>query len=182
MDGGILMNNQDPDSRYERYDFNATNDQRHQKKTFKAWPWVLGLVVIVILLVFGIHLLTSGNGLKQLSVPSTSQQSSKAIRSEKKAKNFNKAEQSTNQSASSVSQNQASTSQNRSQASNANNSNENNSADDSNSMFATPKTFDSVQDAKNYARATQKSWLAAGYSNFTIERNGQGFYTLQFVR
>ncbi|EEI19444.1 hypothetical protein [Lentilactobacillus hilgardii] len=48
--------------------------------------------------------------------------------------------------------------------------------------FATSHTFSSIQDAKNWANATKEEWLKAGYVNYTITSNGQGYYTLKFVK
>lgn len=48
--------------------------------------------------------------------------------------------------------------------------------------FATDHTFSSIQDAKNWANATKSEWLKAGYVNYTITSNGQGYYTLKFIK
>lgn len=48
--------------------------------------------------------------------------------------------------------------------------------------FASAHTFSSIQDAKSWANATKQEWLKAGYVNYTITSNGQGYYTLKFVK
>ncbi|GEP23965.1 MAG: hypothetical protein ABF679_02210 [Lentilactobacillus diolivorans] len=49
-------------------------------------------------------------------------------------------------------------------------------------QFSANHTFASVQDAKNWANATKQQWLKAGYVNYTITSNSQGYYILQFVK
>ncbi len=49
-------------------------------------------------------------------------------------------------------------------------------------QFSETHTFSSVQDAKDWANATKSQWLAAGFNNFTITSNGQGYYVLHFIK
>ncbi len=49
-------------------------------------------------------------------------------------------------------------------------------------QFTSDHTFASIQDAKNWANATKQQWLKAGYVNYTITSNGQGYYTLKFIK
>ncbi|GAY73412.1 hypothetical protein [Lentilactobacillus kosonis] len=48
--------------------------------------------------------------------------------------------------------------------------------------FSTDHTFTTIEDAKNWANTTKSQWLAAGYTNYTITTNGQGYYNLTFVK
>lgn len=48
--------------------------------------------------------------------------------------------------------------------------------------FSQTHTFSSVADAKNWANATKAQWLKAGYSDYTITSNGQGYFVLRFLK
>ncbi|KRM93227.1 hypothetical protein FC56_GL000892 [Lentilactobacillus senioris DSM 24302 = JCM 17472] len=48
--------------------------------------------------------------------------------------------------------------------------------------FSQTHTFSTIADAKNWANATKTEWLKAGYSDYTITANGQGYYVLRFLK
>ncbi|MCY9806488.1 hypothetical protein OXT66_02860 [Lentilactobacillus senioris] len=49
-------------------------------------------------------------------------------------------------------------------------------------QFSQTHTFSTIADAKNWANATKTEWLKAGYSDYTITANGQGYYVLRFLK
>ncbi|MEJ6399707.1 hypothetical protein [Nicoliella lavandulae] len=173
------MNNQEPQSRVKRYDFNKGSKQPDPNpKNFKVWPWILGLVIVIGLLVGGIKYLTSGNNNTAQPTQTSSMASS-----------TNSSSQSTSNSHSSNSNSTSSAKQNSSKktaASHASNrppqNNNQSKAPANGGSFSTPRQFSTVQDATNWAKATQSSWIQAGYSNYTITSDGQGFYVLNFIK
>ncbi|MBW1605265.1 hypothetical protein [Lactobacillus sp. Sy-1] len=171
------MNNQDPQSRVKRYDFNKGAKQPNPNpdpKNFKVWPWILGLVIVIGLLVGGIKLLTSGHSSgNQAAQSSLVSSSSKASSSSSSTKNSSSSNKKANQSSATSNH----------QKTNANqNSNEPPKQPVNGNSFSSPRQFSSVADATSWAKATQSSWIQAGYSNYTITSDGQGYYVLNFVK
>ncbi|KRN78694.1 hypothetical protein IV52_GL000971 [Fructilactobacillus lindneri DSM 20690 = JCM 11027] len=193
-----IMKNQDPDSRYQRYDFNVDGQKRRTRKKALIWPWILGMVIIVLALAFGIRHEINKHTSSKANKPTTAKVASsqksttnKDSKSEhKKSKpaatknsnetNSNKMESKSIDSKSATSSN--SIQNNTNTVTTAPKSTAKTSSQTTDSGFSQSRTFNSVEDAKNWAKTTQSQWLAAGYNNYTITQNGQGFYVLTFVK
>lgn len=164
------MNNQDQDTRFQRYDFTPKRSQVKRKRRPPVWPWILGLIIVVLVLTFGIRyaLNNSNQVTNQASkAPTTSKNTSTS----KNSSNVSpKASQSTPTKATPAPVTQPTKATN-----SANNA-------DNEDGFAETHTFNSLQDAKDWANATKSDWTAAGYNYWTVNQNSQGYYVLTFTK
>ncbi len=64
------------------------------------------------------------------------------------------------------------------------NSTDSSSADSSadSSAGGDGKTFSSTSEAVAWGRANASTWMAEGYSNFTVSPNGDGSYTIEYTK
>ncbi|MHA8110168.1 hypothetical protein ACYATP_01435 [Lactobacillaceae bacterium Melli_B4] len=183
------MNNQEPQSRVKRYDFNKGSKQPNQNpKNFKVWPWVLGLVVVIGILVGGIKYFTADNSSNHQNADQSS-----SVMSSSSSHNSNQQTSSSSKISSANSSTKSNTSSSKTTKKPANHNDENPNQPNSQSgnqngqptnggSFSNPRQFSSVEDAKSWANATQSSWLREGYNNYTITSDGQGYYVLNFTR
>jgi flagellar basal body-associated protein FliL len=205
------LNRHDNEPQYKKYDFNSEENRRRQhKKQYSGWWLALLILVIGIALALSVSwLLTSGNGRSKSNstneISKTINKSEKALtgKSDKGAltsqveKNrvnafSNKLKDASDGGLSPKERSQFQTTINeeqnqsvRSQEQNLLNgikSNKPAKPQKAPDQFASTHTFASVQDAKNWANATKQQWLKAGYVNYTITSNGQGYFILRFIK
>lgn len=188
------MKNQDPDSRYQRYDFNVDGQKRRKHKKALIWPWILGMVIIVLALAFGIRYEINKHTNSQTkpttekvasSQKSTTTKDPKVENKKYKPavnKNFEETNSKQTESKSVASKPDSASNSDQNTTTTATKSTAKTRSQNTDSEFAQSRTFNSVEDAKNWAKTTQSQWLAAGYNNYTITQNGQGFYVLTFVK
>lgn len=200
------LNNQEPKSRVQRYNFNQGNDQatrQRPKKPRRWWPWILTLLTlaIAVLLVLAInHHNNAASNTEASSSNSSSIAAKDSSASEQSAyERFQDKYEQYNDHGITVTQKQKlqniinaesnSAVQSREQklldqattkpSASASSSSKKKDSDDD--QFSTTHTFSSVADAQNWAQASKNSWLQAGYTTYTITSDGQGNYNLQFV-
>ncbi|WP_125765389.1 MULTISPECIES: hypothetical protein [Levilactobacillus] len=202
------MNNQEPKSRVQRYNFNQGPDQptrQRQRKPRRWWPWIMTLITlaIAILLVLAInHHNNAGSNTSASSSTSASVVAKSSSASEQAAfESFKSTYSSYNDNGLTVTQKQKlqstineesnSAVQDREQKllnqaqtkkSSANSTSSSSASSHADATFASTHTFSSVADAQNWAQASKDQWLQAGYTTYTITSDGQGNYNLQFVR
>ncbi|KRL94317.1 hypothetical protein FD28_GL000465 [Levilactobacillus hammesii DSM 16381] len=203
------LNNQEPKSRVQRYNFNQDPNRptrQRPRKPRRWWPWVMTLLTlaIAILLVLGItHHNNSASKTASSSSNSASLVAKASSVSEQSAyESFKDKYDDFNDNGITVSQKQKlqnmindesnSAVQSREQklldqaqtkSSSTQSSASSSSASSHNpTSFDAVHTFSSVDDAQNWAQASKNQWLQAGYTTYTITSDGQGNYNLQFVR
>jgi hypothetical protein len=204
------LNKHDDEPQYKKYDFNSEETRRQQhKKQYSGWWFALLILVIGIALALGINWMVSSNNHKQSSsnssISKTINKSEKEITGKaqkgpltnKIEKNRVKAFSSKVQSAQAGGltpkerqqlQQQINQEQNKSVKSqeqdvlNSVKSSKPSKPQKTPDQFSSNHTFASIQDAKNWANATKQQWLKAGYVNYTITSNGQGYYVLRFIK
>jgi len=202
------LNNQEPKSRVQRYNFNQGSDRptrQRPRKPRRWWPWIMTLLTlaVAILLVLAInHHNSSGSNTSASSSTSASVIAKSSSASEQaafesfkstysqyndngltvtqKQKLQNIINDETNDAVQSREQKLLDKAQTKQSATSSSSSASSSSHADS--TFASTHTFSSVADAQNWAQASKEQWLAAGYSTYTITSDGQGNYNLQFVR
>ncbi|WP_143462631.1 hypothetical protein [Levilactobacillus enshiensis] len=203
------MNNQEPKSRVQRYNFNQGDHptRRKPKKPRRWWPWIMTLLTlaIAILLVLAIthHNDSASNTAASSSTSASvvaksssaseqaaydsfkqkvSQYNANGITVTQKQKLQNIINDESNDAVQDREQKLLDKTQVKKSATTSSSSSADNTHDAANSTFASTHTFSSVNDAQNWAQASKQQWLAAGYTTYTITSDGQGNYTLQFVR
>lgn len=162
------MNNQDQDTRFQRYDFTPKRSEIKRKRRPHVWPWILGLVIVVLILTFGIRYAL--NNSNQVTNHAT-----KAPTTAKNASTSNSSSTKTSKSAPAATKAAAPVTQ----PAKADNQT---ATPDSDSGFSETHTFNSIQDAKDWANATKPDWTAAGYNYWTVNQNSQGYYVLTFTK
>ncbi|MFC6260118.1 hypothetical protein [Levilactobacillus fujinensis] len=203
------MNNQEPKSRVQRYNFNQGDQptRRQQKKPRRWWPWIMTLLTlaIAILLVLAIthHNDSASNTTASSSTSASvvakssstseqaaydsfkqkvSQYNNNGITVTQKQKLQNIINDESNDAVQDREQKLLDKTQTKKSAVSSSSSSAESTSNASDSTFASTHTFSSVNDAQNWAQASKQQWLAAGYTTYTITSDGQGNYTLQFVR
>lgn len=204
------MNRHDDEPQYKKYDFNSTETRRQQhKKQYSGWWLALLILIIGIALALSVNWVMSSNNHK--SNNSTSSISKTIKKSESKFAGSSKKgaltsevekhrvnafsnklkdaqESGLNPKERQQFQQQINQEQNetvRSQEQNLLNgvkSDKPAKPQKTPDQFSSTHTFASIQDAKNWANATKQQWLKAGYVNYTITSNGQGYYVLRFIK
>jgi len=204
------LNNQEPKSRVQRYNFNQGSDQPTRKRPRKPrrwWPWIMTLLTlaIAILLVLAInhHNNPSGASTGSSSSVSASVAARSSSVSEQSAfESFKKRYSQYDDSGLTVTQKQKlqniinnesnnavqtreqkllDQAQTKKSSANSTSSAPNKNSSHNPTSFGTTHTFSSVADAQNWAQASKNQWLQEGYSTYTITSDGQGNYNLQFV-
>ncbi|NLR32879.1 hypothetical protein HF569_10485 [Lactobacillus sp. ZJLC3-7] len=203
------MNNQEPKSRVQRYNFNQDPNRptrQRSRKPRRWWPWVMTLLTlaIAILLVLGINhhnnsaskTSSSSNTSASLVAKASSVSEQEAYESFKakydgyndngitvsqKQKLQNIINDESNSAVQSREQKLLDQSQTKSSATSSSTSSSSASSHNP-TTFDSVHTFSSVEDAQNWAQASKNQWLQAGYTTYTITSDGQGNYNLQFVR
>ncbi|GAA3181772.1 hypothetical protein DXM13_04295 [Fructilactobacillus sanfranciscensis] len=161
------MNNQDQDTRFQRYDFTPKRSQNKRKHRPHIWPWILGLVIVVLILTFGIrYALNTSNQVTNNTATSKSTSKNSSDNSDNSSTKNSKG----NDTASSAPATQPAKSASPAMSPSAS------------SSFAEPHTFNSVQDAKDWANATKPDWTSDGYNYWTVTQNSQGYYVLTFTK
>ncbi|EKK20603.1 hypothetical protein B808_249 [Fructilactobacillus florum 8D] len=191
------MKNESSEHRYRHYDFNTTQTRQQKHRPVRIWPWIIGLAVVVLALAisarFIIHRTQPTNSTSQ---PSTTKPTSKKSQTKQSPPPKPRGEQAQNSPSQTSNQNNEQATPTRttntpvtkkatatpSKPADQSESPRSDPSNSTSSEFAQPHVFDSVVDAKNWASATQNNWLAAGYNNYTITQNSQGFYVLTFER
>ncbi|KRK39580.1 hypothetical protein FD07_GL000755 [Levilactobacillus parabrevis ATCC 53295] len=204
------LNNQEPKSRVQRYNFNQDPNRpmrQRPRKPRRWWPWVMTLLTlaIAILLVLGIthHNNSASNTVSSSSNSASLVAKASSVSEQSAYESFKDKYDGYNDNGLTVSQKQKlqnvindesnSAVQAREQkllnqaqtkSSNASNtSTSSSSASNQNpTSFDSVHTFSSVADAQSWAQASKNQWLQAGYTTYTITSDGQGNYNLQFVR
>ncbi|UQS86292.1 hypothetical protein MOO44_05045 [Nicoliella spurrieriana] len=167
------MSKEEPQSRVKRYDFNTGSKQPNQSpKNFRVWPWILGLVIVIGLLVGGIKVLTNQHG-------NQAEQQSSAVKQSSSNHHSSAKKTSSSSSQNSQSGNNDTT---KSASKNEHRPSSGPKPSNGNDGFSTPRQFSSVADATSWAKATQSNWIQAGYNNYTITSDGQGYYVLTFTK
>ncbi|WP_057878328.1 hypothetical protein [Levilactobacillus paucivorans] len=197
------MNNQEPKSRVQRYNFNQDPEhptRQRRKRPRRWWPWVMTLITlaIAILLVLAIsHHNNSTSNTAASSSDSASIAAKSSSNSEQTAyDNFKKKYDAYNDNGLTVTQKQKLQNiindesndavQDREQqlldqASTKSSATSSSKESSGSNSFDDVHTFSSVDDAQNWAQASKNQWLQAGYTTYTITSDGQGNYNLQFV-
>lgn len=204
------MNRHDDEPQYKKYDFNSEENRRRQRrKQYSGWWFALLILIIGIVLALSINwFVTSGNhrqGSSTNSISKTIKKSEKELSGNSKKgslttqveKNrvnafssnlkdaqqngLNPKERQQFQQTINEEQNQSVKSQEQNLL-NGVKSDKPAKPQKAPDQFSSTHTFASVQDAKNWANATKQQWLKAGYVNYTITSNGQGYYVLRFIK
>ncbi|GLB46566.1 hypothetical protein WR164_05450 [Philodulcilactobacillus myokoensis] len=175
------MDNHDDLHRVKKYRFNRSRyDANRHNPQFKTWPWIIGLVFIAILIVGGIKLFNKST----VHTNRYSQSNKTAVNYERHfhKQSQGKRNQQFSQSLDRNRNNNQTSNHDSQQATAQYNNEEPSNREPPNEIFSTPHTFDSVQDALNWAKASQREWLQAGYTNFKITSDGQNDYVLRFTK
>lgn len=204
------MNRHDDEPRYKKYDFNSEENKRRQRrKQYSGWWFALLILVVGIVLALSINWFITSSSNKQSgstnSISKTikksereltgnSQKGSLTTQVEKNRVNafknklkdaqkggLNQKERQQFQQIINEEQNTTVKSQEQNLL-NGVKSDKPANAQKAPDQFSSTHTFASVQDAKNWANATKQQWLRAGYVNYTITSNGQGYYVLRFIK
>ncbi|CAJ1179504.1 hypothetical protein FS150101_NMOIFPPK_00288 [Fructilactobacillus sanfranciscensis] len=161
------MNNQDQDTRFQRYDFTPKRSQNKRKHRPHIWPWILGLVIVVLILTFGIrYALNTSNQVTNNTATSKSTSKNSSDNSDNSSTKNSKGNDTTSSAPATQPAKSASPAMSPSAS----------------SSFAEPHTFNSVQDAKDWANATKPDWTSDGYNYWTVTQNSQGYYVLTFTK
>ncbi|AEN98765.1 hypothetical protein EQU06_02975 [Lactobacillus sanfranciscensis] len=161
------MNNQDQDTRFQRYDFTPKRSQNKRKHRPHIWPWILGLVIVVLILTFGIrYALNTSNQVTNNTATSKSTSTNSSDNSDNSSNKNSKGNDTTSSAPATQPAKSASPAMSPSAS----------------SSFAEPHTFNSVQDAKDWANATKPDWTSDGYNYWTVTQNSQGYYVLTFTK
>ncbi|MEN3241303.1 hypothetical protein PWJ57_04660 [Fructilactobacillus sanfranciscensis] len=161
------MNNQDQDTRFQRYDFTPKRSQNKRKHRPHIWPWILGLVIVVLILTFGIrYALNTSNQVTNNTATSKSTSKNSSDNSDNSSTKNSKGNDTTSSTPATQPAKSASPAMSPSAS----------------SSFAEPHTFNSVQDAKDWANATKPDWTSDGYNYWTVTQNSQGYYVLTFTK
>lgn len=161
------MNNQDQDTRFQRYDFTPKRSQNKRKHRPHIWPWILGLVIVVLILTFGIrYALNTSNQVTNNTATSKSTSTNSSDNSDNSSTKNSKGNDTTSSAPATQPAKSASPAMSPSAS----------------SSFAEPHTFNSVQDAKDWANATKPDWTSDGYNYWTVTQNIQGYYVLTFTK
>lgn len=161
------MNNQDQDTRFQRYDFTPKRSQNKRKHRPHIWPWILGLVIVVLILTFGIrYALNTSNQVTNNTATSKSTSTNSSDNSNNSSTKNSKGNDTTSSAPATQPAKSASPAMSPSAS----------------SSFAEPHTFNSVQDAKDWANATKPDWTSDGYNYWTVTQNSQGYYVLTFTK
>ncbi|NDR77378.1 hypothetical protein [Fructilactobacillus sanfranciscensis] len=161
------MNNQDQDTRFQRYDFTPKRSQNKRKHRPHIWPWILGLVIVVLILTFGIrYALNTSNQVTNNTATSKSTSTNSSDNSDNSSTKNSKGNDTTSSTPATQPAKSASPAMSPSAS----------------SSFAEPHTFNSVQDAKDWANATKPDWTSDGYNYWTVTQNSQGYYVLTFTK
>ncbi|WED57686.1 hypothetical protein [Fructilactobacillus sanfranciscensis] len=161
------MNNQDQDTRFQRYDFTPKRSQNKRKHRPHIWPWILGLVIVVLILTFGIrYALNTSNQVTNNTDTSKSTSTNSSDNSDNSSTKNSKGNDTTSSAPATQPAKSASPAMSPSAS----------------SSFAEPHTFNSVQDAKDWANATKPDWTSDGYNYWTVTQNSQGYYVLTFTK
>lgn len=161
------MNNQDQDTRFQRYDFTPKRSQNKRKHRPNIWPWILGLVIVVLILTFGIrYALNTSNQVTNNTATSKSTSTNGSDNSDNSSTKNSKGNDTTSSAPATQPAKSASPAMSPSAS----------------SSFAEPHTFNSVQDAKDWANATKPDWTSDGYNYWTVTQNSQGYYVLTFTK
>ncbi|NDR69615.1 hypothetical protein BGL41_01670 [Fructilactobacillus sanfranciscensis] len=161
------MNNQDQDTRFQRYDFTPKRSQNKRKHRPHIWPWILGLVIVVLILTFGIrYALNTSNQVTNNTATSKSTSTNSSDNSDNSSTKNSKGNDTTSSAPATQPAKSASPAMSPSAS----------------SSFAEPHTFNSVQDAKDWANATKPDWTSDGYNYWTVTQNSQGYYVLTFTK
>jgi cytoskeletal protein RodZ len=181
------LNNNDSDSRIRRYNFKRSElNNKPNKSKVKVWQIILAIVLITAFIVASVKLFSGEvQGTKKSDYYS---QNYKKTESSNNKKNTNDT-QKTSKSESKKNSSTANNSKNEHDNTADNNNDKNNAPDNdevpqkyNDSTFNVTHTFGSVEDAKNWATATQSSWLKDGYTNYTVTSDSQGYYILKFIK
>lgn len=206
------MNKHDNEPQYKKYDFNSEQTRRSQRrKQYSGWWFALLILVVALGIALSINWVltkdghSSNNHASSTSISKTISKSESALRKKaSKGSLTSKLENnrvSTFKNQLAVADQNGITKQQRRQFQSSIDQEENKSVKfqeqslldktktrpspkrpKAPDQFATTHTFTSIQDAKNWANATKRQWLKAGYVNYTITSNGQGYYTLKFMK
>ncbi|MEN3244547.1 hypothetical protein [Fructilactobacillus sanfranciscensis] len=161
------MNNQDQDTRFQRYDFTPKRSQNKRKHRPHIWPWILGLVIVVLILTFGIrYALNTSSQVTNNTATSKSTSTNSSDNSDNSSTKNSKGNDTTSSAPATQPAKSASPAMSPSAS----------------SSFAEPHTFNSVQDAKDWANATKPDWTSDGYNYWTVTQNSQGYYVLTFTK
>ncbi len=161
------MNNQDQDTRFQRYDFTPKRSQNKRKHRPHIWPWILGLVIVVLILTFGIrYALNTSNQVTNNTATSKSTSTNSSDNSDNSSTKNSKGNDTTSSAPATQPAKSASPAMSPSAS----------------SSFAEPHTFNSVQDAKDWANATKLDWTSDGSNYWTVTQNSQGYYVLTFTK
>ncbi|NDR59816.1 hypothetical protein [Fructilactobacillus sanfranciscensis] len=161
------MNNQDQDTRFQRYDFTPKRSQNKRKHRPHIWPWILGLVIVVLILTFGIrYALNTSNQVTNNTATSKSTSTNSSDNSDNSSTKNSKGNDTTSSAPATQPAKSASPA----------------TSPSASSSFAEPHTFNSVQDAKDWANATKPDWTSDGYNYWTVTQNSQGYYVLTFTK
>lgn len=161
------MNNQDQDTRFQRYDFTPKRSQNKRKHRPHIWPWILGLVIVVLILTFGIrYALNTSNQVTNNTATSKSTSTNSSDNSDNSSTKNSKGNDTTSSAPATQPAKSASPAMSPSAS----------------SSFAEPHTFNSVQDARDWANATKPDWTSDGYNYWTVTQNSQGYYVLTFTK
>ncbi|MCK8606726.1 hypothetical protein [Apilactobacillus ozensis] len=181
------MNNNDSDSRIRRYNFKRSElNEKPNKNKVKVWQIILAIVLITAFIVASVKLFSGDVKGTKKSDYYTTKSAKQTESSSKKSSNNN--DQKTKHETKKTNSSETNNNDNNSNKSDSNSSN--NSTPDNNeppqkynnSTFNVTHTFGSVEDAKNWATATQSSWLKDGYTNYTVTSDSQGYYILKFIK
>jgi hypothetical protein len=204
------LNRHDDEPQYKKYDFNSEENRRRQRrKQYSGWWFALLILVVGIVLALSINwFVTSGNNKQSSSTNSISKTIKKSEKeftgNSKKGSLTNQVEKNRVNAFSSklkAAQESGLNPKERQQFQQTINEEQNETvksqeqnllngvksdkparAQKTPDQFSSTHTFASVQDAKNWANATKQQWLKAGYVNYTITSNGQGYYVLRFIK
>lgn len=150
------MNNGDNDSRIRKYTFDdtVTNANKSRQNNNRIWPIIIFIVVVAGLILAGVKTITyfTSSSHSNQSTEMSSQVQNKQSQTDSQNQNDR------NQYAMPTKKTGKKT------------------------MFDRTHIFSSVADAQNYAKATQDQWLKAGYTNYTVSADSQGYYILKFIK
>ncbi|WP_283680032.1 hypothetical protein [Lentilactobacillus sp. Marseille-Q4993] len=202
------MQNKDDKPQYKKYDFSEDDSSRRQKRNnFRGWWFAVLILVVAVMIALGISWFQQSAGKQHEKGSSDKSPITKTIK-KKLDHNEESHKVESFESRLSKANNDGLTSQQRSSfQSEVDNEKDSSVKQDEQSIlnetpsktipnkkpakpkvnssadqFTQPHTFASISDARNWAQATKADWLRAGYNNFTITTNGQGYYTLTFVK
>ncbi|WP_054657248.1 hypothetical protein [Apilactobacillus ozensis] len=181
------MNNNDSDSRIRRYNFKRSElNEKPNKNKVKVWQIILAIVLITAFIVASVKLFSGDvKGTKKVITTQLKVLSKlKVVVRKAPIIMIKKTKYETKKTNSSETNNNDNNS-NKSDSNSSNNSTPDNNEPPqkyNNSTFNVTHTFGSVEDAKNWATATQSSWLKDGYTNYTVTSDSQGYYILKFIK